>query len=166
MNTTHRPRLRVRNINVSGIGDMSVKAMSRIRFADIGANFAGQFYVANYGGGDLRVIDAYLMFWAAKFPLPMERPYEGEEGNLMVSGVWLTPGRSDAVMFDVPLRSDDRHEEQMIDPAETAIYAMGWVEYIDKTEHIRRSAFCRRYDPAQWRFTLWDDAGLDYENEE
>jgi hypothetical protein len=169
-NASHRPRLRVRNINVRRFGETAVTAAGRIRNPSIGDVFSGQMYVSNIGDGDARIIDGYLSFFAAKYPLPMERPYEGENGNLLAGPHhhWMAPGESFTLLFDHPLVSQDRvpGPGSFISETEVAIYAMGWIEYEDRRSRVMRTSFCRRYDVRLWRFMSFRSAFPDYEAEE
>jgi hypothetical protein len=165
---THRPRLRVRNINVRHVGGLAVSSTAgRIHPPTIGSMLDGQFYISNTGGSEMRLRDAYLMFFASVFPLPMERPYEGRNGNLLVGHHWIPAGNSDLILFGQPLETQDPPvQSSFLDPSTTAIYAMGWIEYEDRRGRVRRTAFCRCYDTNLWRFVQIQDAFPDYENEE
>lgn len=164
---THRPRLRVRNINVKSIGGTSVTvAGGRVHLPGLHDVFSGQFYVANIGTSEARIKDGYLMFFATRVPLPMARPYEGENGNLMVPRGWFPPGASVPVLFDQALTSVDRLGDSFIDENKTAIYALGWIEYENRRGRLWRTAFCREYDTGLWRFRRDREPDPDYESEE
>ena len=164
---THRPRLRVRNINVKSIGGSSVNvAGGRVHLPSLHDVFSGQFYVANMGTSEARIRDGYLMFFATRVPLPMARPYEGEDGNLMMPRGWFPPGGSVPVLFDQALTSVYRLGDSFIDENKTAIYALGWIEYENRRGRLWRTAFCREYDPGLWRFRRDREPDPDYESEE
>ena len=165
----HRPRIRVRNINVREVGHNDWTSREwRIHLPSIGDTFKGQLYVSNIGGSPARVREAHLMFYASNSPLPMERPYEGQDGNLLASSAWISPGGSAPVLFECLLISDDRPPgpNSFINEHNTSIYALGWVEYEDRRGGVLRTAFCRHYDPALLRFMHFPEAVPDYEAEE
>jgi len=164
--STHRPRIRVRNINVKKVGSDPVRPVDGLDLASLDQPFTGQFYVSNIGGSTATVIDAYLGFWVGRTALPMERPYEGKDGNLLVPRVGIPAGGSSPILFDQIPDALESEKPPSFDARETRLYVMGWVEYLDIEKRVRRTAFCRHYDPKKQRFVLWDEIGLDYESED
>lgn len=163
---THRPRIRVRNINVRQVGNNVVDVDGRIRLPSVGATLSGQFYIANIGDDDATILDAHILFVARARPIPMERPYEGQDGNLSVPSALIPPGGSFPILFSHPLNVQEITTDTFINDRDIPIYAMGWVEYKDTAKRTRRTAFCRRYyeRDGSARFIAIDDP--DYEHEE
>ena len=78
-NATHRPRLHVRNIVVKD--DTGPFHHEAFAFSP-GKPISGQFYVSNIGSGDATVVESHCeVVWGLKDGLPMQRPYEGKNGN-------------------------------------------------------------------------------------
>jgi hypothetical protein len=166
-NATHRPRLRVRNIDVRHVGGIDVCATDgKIEVPGIGEPLGGQFYVSNIGDAEARLREAHMMFYARSGPLPMSRPYEGQDGNLLVPKGWLAPGGSVPLIFSQPLICADRTTDTFIDPLQTDLYALGWIEYEDRAGNRRRTAFARAYNTGMWRFHPPQHASPDYESED
>jgi hypothetical protein len=167
--STHRPRLRVRNIVLTQTGDTAIRTIDRLTLTAIDDVFDGQFYLENVGDAPAHVLCGLIWFWATNSPLPMSRPYEGEEPTLLVPSQPLAPGEVVPIAYTTPLMSGDRPPGESIDPrpdyyGSTKLFAIGWIEYAEKSGGIsRRTAFCRLYDG--WRFQPWQDAGFDYESE-
>ena len=74
-NSTHRPRLRVRNIFLGGPQPFQSSAFSK------GNLVSGQFYVANIGDMPAHIVESHCEFLWNVNGLPMKRPYEGLDGN-------------------------------------------------------------------------------------
>ena len=89
----------------------------------------------------------------------MERPYEGENGNIPIMQI-LNPGESIPIAFtSEPMNVD--HQGVML--GTYSVYIMGWIEYRDDLKINRRLNFCRQYDPTKGRF--FPVADTDYENQ-
>lgn len=147
--STHRPKLRVRNINVKNTGSGPVKG--RFTLIEPDEVMSGQLYVSNIGGSEATIKEIYVGFYGTETGLPMGRPYEGRDGNTRGFVAKLGPGQSTPVLFDVAAESVmfDMHlpsAPRMINPLQDKFYALGWVEYVDTGGRIRRTAFCRRYN--------------------
>ena len=130
----------------------------------------GQFYIANVGGSVATIKEILsLVFWTEPPPLPMRRPYEGRDGQKPSSLIRLQPGQSVPRRFDSeqPL---DVNPDQILRWSDSGsgprihLYVMGWVEYADDLGYIRRTAFCRKFEPQSVRFKAVDDP--DYEHAE
>jgi hypothetical protein len=94
----HRPRLRVRNV--------VVHPSSNFFPALFAANdlIGGQLFMANIGGTTAHIKEALCnIFWTNQ-PLPMERPYEGEDGFIF-QNLTIAAGSSHPLPFssNVPL---------------------------------------------------------------
>jgi hypothetical protein len=164
-NATHRPRLSVRNIDVKSAG-IDVLVWGDIRSPAPNEIFSGQFYISNKGDANARITDAYLCFWTSREGLPMSRPYEGENGNLGVTTIWIEPGASVPILFSTQLIASDIKDDTFVDARQQTIFAMGWVEYMDQAGRSRRSAFCRPYVSSKRRFMHGEENDPDYEHEE
>ncbi len=154
-----RPRLRIRNVVVR---PASVTGYEPTLFHP-GQYVGGQCYIANSGGIDAVVVEAHCEVFVTNVQLPMERPYEGKNGNSAIRPT-IPPGGS--VPF--PFQSDtiiSEHQSQAVrNGIGYRLYLLGWVEYEDIKGVRRRTAFCRKYDAATGRFAAVDDP--DYEHEE
>ena len=172
---TQRPKLIVRNVVVKQ--PKSVHGRDPYLF-EPGHPVIGQFYVANVGGSRAHIIESLCWVRALQgINLPMERPYEGEYGNNPVPICDLNPGQPITAIIGAPpdatfiptqaqsdgIRSSDI-ELGMLGATRWSLYILGWIDYRDDIGIDRRTAFCRRYEPATGRFVKVND--LDYENED
>jgi hypothetical protein len=164
--STHRPKLRVRNVVVHRRDGMGL-------FQD-GQHVNGQFYVTNVGGTGALITGIGCWVWPKKHmgtiqsnALPMELPYEGRNPNIE-----LKPRLKAGASCPVPFQSDvvlaNGAAQQIGSPnnemgGKWRLFVMGFVEYSDDTGTPRRTAFCREFSPEQ-RFIKVENE--DYENEE
>ena len=162
---TQRPKLIVRNVVLKS--PLKEPPPGPDPWFYNGARLSGQFYVVNVGGTPATITESgcWVVWKINKLPLaelPMQRPYEGENGNNPVVAV-LNPGESAPGIF----QSDDFMGGE-IDPIRKglwSLYVMGWVEYTDERKVKRRTAFCRKYDADRRRFFAVEN-DLDYEHAE
>ncbi len=179
-----RPRLRVRNIVVEH--GLSEERGTPIRGQFYVSNVGGTdaHVLESY-------CRAFIVFGHL---LPMKRPYEGEDGNNPVvippgtSSVRVRPGEAETAIFPLPgdeetasaahpdrtvILTRDQYngvfpkndiELRVVNASRHTLYVLGWIRYCDKLGIIRRTAFCRRYDPVRGRFFAVHDR--DYEHEE
>jgi len=162
--SNQRPRLRVRNIDIRHVGNAAV--YGPLPTVKIGFPMIGQFYIENRGGTDATVVGVLLNFWADNKPLPMKRPYEGLDGTYRAHPAIILAGRSATVMFDERVQSEIFQPLEEVKLADSTLYAMGWIDYIDARYNRRRTSFCRSYDPETRRFMRPDGRDYDYESEE
>jgi hypothetical protein len=163
---TQRPKLIVRNI-VIWPNEIGTPLFGQ------GRPVTGQFYVANIGGSEATVCESHCMVIGMKGTLPMERPYEGKNGNnpIAIKSV-LPPGGVEVGLFSdgnpfpdfdpMPFFVVGNQSANQVFLA--AVYVMGWIEYSDGLGFNRRTAFCRKYDPDKGRFFAIEDP--DYEHAE
>ena len=156
---THRPRLRVRNVVVKPV---SVTGFKPTVFHP-GQFVSGQCYIANSGGSAAHITEAHCDVFITSNPLPMERPYEGQDGNSAIK-LTIEAGTSVPLPFQSTSQISSRESEDILSGGNYRIYVMGWVEYSDDMNIMRRTAFCRKYDFIRRRFYPVDDP--DYEHEE
>ena len=169
---SHRPRLVVRNIVTKKVGADAVQD-GYLQLIAAEAVVSGQFYVANAGDSKATVTEALFMIYASRNGLPMERPYEGEDGTALVARSVLVPGDATPVIFDATVKvgrntpANSRYGGGNFRPGEDLpTYAMGWIDYLDDARVRRRVSFCRRYDPNERRFLQLREADPDYETAE
>jgi len=157
---THRPKLIVRNVVIRrGVADGNADPFYE------NARIGGQFYLQNVGDSRATITESGCwVVWkkndAPLIGLPMERPYEGKNGNNPApAGTSLLPG----VTLTITFQSDDflTHEAQRVREGNWPLYVMGWVEYKDDVGTERRMAFCRRYDGTKRRFVVEKDPDYD-----
>jgi hypothetical protein len=167
---SQRPRLRVRNFVVRQGSDPGIFWP--------GSLVGGQFYVVNAGGSPATIRESHCaVFWTQR-QLPMERPYEGQDGNNPFGpGLRLQPGQSwPGTFLSDQVMGTQGGLIRNFDPS-WSIYLLGWIEYVDDLRIVRRTAFCRRYEPPHGyiprgvdapvphgRFNVVSD--LDYDHEE
>jgi hypothetical protein len=165
-NTTHRPKLRVRNVIIT---NPVPPPLVPLDFISAGQRIVGHLYIVNVGVTSARIIESHCkVFWTNKGGLPMGPPYETEPPNNFAGSGLLESG--------VPRSFDFRSDQTMGDDAgnyarlapEHYIYVMGWVRYTDERKVARRMAFCRLYQTVKGekhpRFCIVNDP--DYEHED
>ena len=160
-NATHRPQLRVRNVVVKGArqghGSFPLDAFHP------GFPLSGQFYVANVGSGPAEIVESHCdVLWGLD-RLPMERPYEGENGNNPLGKITIPAGASCPAQF---LSSENFPGLKFDAFDRSEVYVMGWIEYLDSQHVRRRTAFCRRYWGREGNFRFYAVDDPDYEHEE
>ncbi len=158
---THRPRLRIRNIVVK---NPRPEIMRGSLF--VGGDFvSGQLYVSNVGGTDATIIEHLVLVYWSDQGLPMERPYEGQDGYVYQSPVKLQAGQSVPIPFQSRDVIETKDIANMIRNGQHSwqLWVMGWVEYVDDSNIRRRTAFCRRYDPTSRRIVRKEDEDYDHE---
>jgi hypothetical protein len=162
---TQRPKLIVRNVVLKS--PLKEPPPVPDPWLYNGARVSGQFYVVNVGGTPATITESgcWVVWKVNKLPLaelPMQRPYEGENGNNPVVAV-LNPGESVPGIF----QSDDfmGGEIDRVRAGNWPLYVLGWVEYLDERKVKRRTAFCRKYDANRLRFFPVED-DPDYEHAE
>lgn len=159
---THRPRLAVRNV-VIRVEELAWPGRSDLK---VGHLVRGHLYVVNKGGYEAEITNALIMIYRTTAQhLPMERPYEGKNGNTGPIATPLLAGQS----ISIPFNDDGPVNEGQ--PIRPRLYVMGWIEYRDGgydaatgTQLTRRTAFCREYELSSQRFVRVKDE--DYEHEE
>jgi len=164
---THRPRLRVRNIVVNREPRGRIHPPPQI-FAP-GYFVSGQFYVSNIGGSEATITESHCEVIWNTTGLPMERPYEGKDGNMTIGRIRLQPGVSRPGLFlSENVMGSEGTAVQTGSGGMWGFWVMGWIEYIDASNTKRRTAFCRKYrvpeGANEGRFFAVDDT--DYEHEE
>jgi hypothetical protein len=159
---THRPKLIVRNVVVRP--PYAEPELMLDELFQAGARIGGTLHIANTGGSRATIKRAYQRVFVYEFaggtggsgPLPMEPPYEGLRENANPAKSVLLPGESTIM----EIRSEQPLTDTQVPLIHYAIgadqckiYALGWIEYSDDSGTvIRRTAFCREYDPLECRF--------------
>ena len=166
--SSHRPRLAIRNVVLTQ-DESHWRAQQGITIGEIPR---GQLYVVNTGGSEALITDAMVMIHTQeKSVLPMERPYEGQHGNMGRFSAPLLAGQSVPIPFASDRPISDDQTIRILEGAGGFLYVMGWVEYrsalydIGSDSHVvRRTAFCRVFNAETGRFVRVNDE--DYEHEE
>jgi hypothetical protein len=163
--STHRPRLRVRNIVVEYPDPAELNPiMLFIR----GKYVRGKFEVTNIGGTLAKVQKSHCQVFWTRDGLPMEPPNKEKENPALLEGQFITAGMSYEGRFvsDEPMDGDGLGLSAFA--KDISLYVMGWITYTDDSDDIRRTAFCRVYRQVEGgrigRFRRVDDD--DYEHEE
>jgi hypothetical protein len=166
----HRPRIHIRNIVVRH--PKSVVGWTPDDIFRINEQVSGQFYIANRGDVDAWVTEILTMVrWYGVAHLPMERPYEGRDGDKKAIPVRIPASRSLQVTFSSSKLMDNAAANILAGAEGHRLYIMGFVEYRDQAAVDRglpsrtyRTAFCRVFSATARRFVPVDDE--DYEHEE
>jgi hypothetical protein len=151
----HRPKLHVRNIVLKG------------PLFQRGSPIRGQFYVSNIGGVRAHVEESHCeVLWNVN-GLPMERPYEGKDGNHPMpdrptiaagsnaTGIFMSEA---TFQFDIAPGGND--------PLTHKLYVLGWIEYSDDLAIRRRTEFCREFLQRDGSARFYPVNDPDYEYEE
>ncbi len=165
---THRPKIAVRNIVVRPVVPSMTTRTIGVDFPKRGEPLTGQLYAANYGGGDAWITESLIWVIWLSSNLPMERPYEGQNGSERQPPILVYAGSSQTLTFESS-EAMQEHGPQILPNLDLQLYVMGWIEYRDGAFRdgqflTRRTAFCRRYDSDKRRFVRIQDE--DYEHEE
>jgi hypothetical protein len=174
-NATHRPKLRIRNINIEGTGTGAFAG--NFTLIDHGESILGEYYVSNIGDAPAFIEGAFFMLLGTTRALPMARPYATRPANCLVFKKELAPGEVAYANIDITAESnifsmaDVRYDgtsarPSMINPREHSLYALGWVTYRDGTKILRRTTFARKWSDDARRFLHVEGDVLDYENDE
>jgi hypothetical protein len=151
----HRPRLHIRNV------------VLRQPLFQRGMPIHGQFYVSNVGGVRAHVVESHCeILWNVN-GLPMERPYEGKDGNNAIPGnPTIAPGSSTVGVFisEAPFLLDAIPGSSQ--PGIPKLYILGWVDYMDDLAIRRRVAFCREFMQREGSARFYPVNDPDYEYEE
>jgi hypothetical protein len=161
-----RPRLIVRNFVVQPHVDVGehgpIYYFVRNHFVH------GQCFVANVGDSAATITESFCKVYWLKGPLPMRRPYEGQDAHNPISGrVEAGDRRTLSFNSDEPLNIGHTEIGLMGYPdfkPVWSVYVMGWIEYKDDLGFERRTSFCRKFEPTINRFVPINDP--DYENQE
>jgi hypothetical protein len=127
-----RPRLRIRNVEITNL------------FNDTDNSFQGKFYIVNIGGTPARITNIGCWVEFLNEGLPMQRPYEGKNPTHQEITVRLRPGQSFIFTFHDDWKRD-LWNLQLKRPTACILYVMGYIEYADDIEILRRTTFCREY---------------------
>jgi hypothetical protein len=165
---THRPKLRVRNIDIHQprIGDVEARELRPRVTSPLftsGTHVSGQFYISNVGDTAAQITEIGCWVEWMREPLPMSRPYEGENGNVSIQER-LEAGQTLPVPFMSARLMGEEGTDVYRGNSNWRIYVMGWVEYVDDRRTPRRTAYCREYRSTEGRFFAVEDP--DYEHEE
>ena len=166
-NATHRPKLRVRNINIEATGSGPFKG--NFVFITPGESMLGEFFVSNIGDAPAHIEGAFIMMLGTERPLPMGRPYDGRAANCVFGPRTLEPGHVAQVNIDCAAESQVfvlSYGPTQFHPKDTPFYALGWVTYRDDRGIRRKTTFARKWSDDVRRFLRMEGDMLDYENEE
>ena len=158
-----RPILRVRNIVVHPPHRNIVPQPSIFQHGEL---VTGQLYVSNIGGTPATLVEHYVMVRWSQDELPMERPYEGDDGTLFSKYPRIEAGGSYPIPFQSKNTIESGEIATFIRNGQNAwkLWVMGWVDYMDNSNVRHRTAFCRRYNLSNGRINQAED--YDYEHEE
>jgi len=124
-----------------------------------------QYIIANTGRGQATVFDGNATIIETSGHLPAIPPFD-DEGNFL-NTVELAAGQStphflylnqrDTVIFESATMSSDGGSTPR-----KLVYLFGYVQYRDAIGIVRRTAFCRRFEPVSRRFVAVDDGDYEY----
>jgi hypothetical protein len=162
---TQRPKLRVRNVALKY--PVPIHGPPPVLFQP-GLPVSGEFYIVNVGGTVARIVEGDCRVYWSGYGLPMERPYEGQEIENPIPPIKLEAGQSHPITFQSRQVMGPEGSDIRLFAGGLWLYVMGWIEYTDDLDNLRRTAFCREYrrTPGSQlgRFYPVDDP--DYEHEE
>lgn len=154
----HRPRLRASNVVIRN------PIHSKTRWFWSGELVSGQLYVTNVGSSIARIVHSHCEVFWRKGTLPMNRPYEGKTPNEFLQFPKLVPGAPATGVFqsESPMGAD--FDDLSLGSFNWRLWVMGYIEYADANDFVRRTDFCRVWTMPDERFFPVDDK--DYESEE
>jgi len=153
-NTDKRPRLIVRNVTIKPYDHplMPIESGKPLRV---------QWDIVNIGNSPCEITDGNSTILVDTRPFDTRSPYGKSESYLI--GKKLKPGdietaltTSDTIDFNGP------PAHHILQSQNKAIYFYGIVTYRDDSGHIRRTAYCRSYDPETKQFSVVDNTDFEY----
>jgi hypothetical protein len=151
---THRPRLIVRSVTLLPPRHPSLPI-------EPGEPIQIEWAVVNVGNTPAKIIEGNATHLVGGQSFNARTPYSSERNNM--TGIALIPGgaytfvlQADGVDVQNPAQLD------IISRGGMVIYFFGFIMYQDDIGNVRRTAFCRRYDPIVGRFRLVDDPDYEY----
>jgi hypothetical protein len=159
--STHRPRLRVRNV----VLDQPPRGEPLFK---TGRVIGGQLDIVNIGVNRALIHDGHCSVFCTREGLPMRRPFSEEQVNLRPDKTTLWSGESTTVTF----RSAAPAPEHIENAGSRVIhgwnvYVMGWVTYLDDSNAVRRTGFCRKFKASHFgegRFRAIKNPDYEYED--
>ncbi|MCX7192358.1 MAG: hypothetical protein NTY60_01810 [Proteobacteria bacterium] len=155
---THRPKLIIRRIWLDeGDGDYFSQGS---RCPQI------QFNIANIGGSLATIIESNATFAKIEGTFPAIPPYSVDTNTIKCT--IREAGQSDPTEIldieDVEVSRDVRswRGKTITGGDSSPYYFLGYIQYRDGIDIVRRMAFCRRYNPATKRFVEIDDPEYEY----
>jgi hypothetical protein len=142
---THRPRLKVRHINVIDRG----KALGIPNMFDHGHEVRGGLVVVNTGGSNATIIETRYRIFFSKTGLPVEAPYDEDfRPNLLMKDQILLAGGSCAtpIVDIIIMERDDPaigKEMRKFERGGWKIFVMGQIRYRDDAGAERFMGFCQ-----------------------
>ena len=162
---THRPRLRIRHVNVREglhIGHPTL-------FFSHGAEIQGGLAVVNVGGSAATIVDTRYRIFFSKSGLPAAAPYDTDfRINLLLPDQILEAGEScatpifDKIVMERPEPGIDV-EMRKFERENWEIFVMGQIRYRDDGGAERFMGFCRRRT-SDGRFVAVNDPDYEYED--
>ena len=151
---SHRPQLRVRNVVVRAPTGSNLPVPQSV---------LGQFYVDNIGDSTAQITEYMArIFLTQDDVLPMERPYEGENGTVLPNTT-IEHGSSKPFTLGSSMAWAECRDI-MTGANTTRLYVIGWIEYVDRLNVKRRIAFCPKYSISKGCFVVVDNPDYEHEN--
>ena len=146
--STHRPRLIIRNITIEPSTGPNQPLKINGTFANVGET------PATITESNLSILIGINIFNA-------RTPFGHARNNL--NGVHFEPGGAFTFWVDEPsINLDNPMIMQNIALRASVLYFFGFVMYRDDSGILRRTAFCRRYNPTTERFDQTNDPDYEY----
>lgn len=148
LNMTHRARLTIRNVTI----DLSLATSIK----------GGKLWVTNVGYTPAMILKTYAT-WIIDDQLPMENPaIAAVVGEHPID---RTLNSGEILQLDLPETAelDLSGFRALRRPSGKSIYLVGVVKYRDNLTNLRRTFFCRRFDPELKRFVPVEDPDYNYE---
>ncbi len=137
--STHRPRLRVRNVIIN-------RRVPNGPLFESGQHIAGELRIVNIGINRALIHDGHCSVFVTREGLPLRPPFSEENVNLRPDKTTLLSGEHAIVQF----RSDGPAPEHIQNAGGRIVrgwdvYILGWVTYFDDSRVVRTTGFCRKY---------------------
>jgi len=151
--SSHRPRLIVRNVTIKP------PYVEGIPYA-LGKPLQIEWAVVNTGDTPSKIVSGNASLLVIDHLFDARTPYSDEPDNM--KGITLAPGGAYTfIMQDDRIVFENPSKWHCIINKEKILYFYGFITYQDDIGIERRTAFCRKYDPAVKKFVIVND--IDYE---
>lgn len=161
---THRPRLRIRHVNLFDVAGF----FDNPSLYKDGVEIKGGLVVVNIGGTKAEIVESRYRIILSQTGLPTEAPYDERFSVLLMQGQTLNVGESCATRITEIFRLDPPRTDSEIFGAAFGeelwkFYVMGQIRYRDDGGVQRFMGFCRERGKDR-RFRPVDDADYEYED--
>lgn len=151
---THRPKLRLRKFTLKNGTPFNEPTVELTNVGDTSATIVASHFHFSVRGSQAEAIGDFNDE-VPNNPFPQIEIVGGESVNTL------------SLKFDEQMNATKFKTEVLTGGnAVGALYAIGWVQYRDKNNTIRRTGFCRWRDPQTGLFQISKETPSDYEYED